>query len=333
MNIIKLKDIMMPDDLIKSSFYNNYLKGKYAYWVQMRYIVPMGLSFNETTKEMVGMKHEGYVACESNIKKLLRKEDGTLPTPFGSECFDIFEEEEIIPFIDQIETDIINSTSNFRLKNQFTTDSDITIEEVKKFRTWLASTLLSLDQTEKGEQRNQLFDDIQTHVLSYYSNSMYDKTIQILSGFKPVPNLTVETSACGCTHSNNLSSLYNENIHICDSVSEYRKNLYNVMVSMFSEIDFWNNEQMPKEFILEIKKYIDNIIKLNLPLKSSSSIEKYTDCGCVSNSNEQDQYIYILKRLSMSFGYIYNSDVIGHKNYISDALRDWATGLYEYMEW
>ena len=330
MNIIKLKDVIMPDIFEKSRFFNKYLKGKYAYWVQMRYIVPMGLEFDEYTGEMTGMKHEGYVACESNIKRLLRKEDGTLPTPFGSECFDIFEE-DIIPFIDQVETDLINSTSNFRIKNQFTTDSDITIEEVKKFRTWLATTLLSLDQSEKGEQMNVLYTDIQTHVLSYYSNSMYDKTIQILSEFKNSPQRIVEKSSCCCNNSNNLSALYNENIQLCDAVNEYRMNLYNVMVSMFSDIEFWT--RLPKEFIYEIKKYIDNIITLNLPLKGSNQIEKYVDCGCVSNNNDQDQYIYILKRLSTSLKYIYDSDVIGHKNYIIDALRDWSTELYEYMEW
>ena len=330
MNIIKLKDTIMPDIFEKSRFFNKYLKGKYAYWVQMRYIVPMGLEFDEYTGEMTGMKHEGYVACESNIKRLLRKEDGTLPTPFGSECFDIFEE-DIIPFIDQVETDLINSTSNFRIKNQFTTDSDITIEEVKKFRTWLATTLLSLDQSEKGEQMNVLYTDIQTHVLSYYSNSMYDRTIQILSEFKNSPQKIVEKSPCCCNNSNNLSTLYNENIQLCDAVNEYRINLYNVMVSMFSDIEFWT--RLPKEFIYEIKKYIDNIITLNLPLKGSNKIEKYADCGCVSNNNNQDQYIYILKRLSASLKYIYDSDVIGHKNYIIDALRDWSTELYEYMEW
>ena len=36
MNIIKFKDQIRPlDDL-----FNTYLKGKYAYWIQMRYVVP-----------------------------------------------------------------------------------------------------------------------------------------------------------------------------------------------------------------------------------------------------------------------------------------------------
>ena len=31
--------------------------------------------------------------------------------------------------------------------------------------------------------------------------------------------------------------------------------------------------------------------------------------------------------------YIIKNDIDGHKNYIADALNDWASILYEYMEW
>ena len=57
MNIVKLKDIIKPND----EFFNTYLKGKYAWWVHMRYIIPF---------EKMGI--QGYIACEENIRLAYR---------------------------------------------------------------------------------------------------------------------------------------------------------------------------------------------------------------------------------------------------------------------
>ena len=78
MNIIKLKDVIMPDSMPQAEYFNKYLKGRYAYWVQMRYIV----SFDH-------MRHEGYVACEEDITKLLQKEKKKYPKPYGATCLEI----------------------------------------------------------------------------------------------------------------------------------------------------------------------------------------------------------------------------------------------------
>ena len=43
--------------------------------------------------------------------------------------------------------------------------------------------------------------------------------------------------------------------------------------------------------------------------------------------------ISILKRLSQSLQYIAEGNMMGHKNYIHDAFKDWSTNLYELMEW
>ena len=41
MNIVKLNDILIPESFKLAEFFNSKLKGKYAYWVQMRYIFPL----------------------------------------------------------------------------------------------------------------------------------------------------------------------------------------------------------------------------------------------------------------------------------------------------
>lgn len=320
MNIIKLKDVIMPGETEQVSFFNKHLKGKYAYWVQMRYIV----SFDH-------MRHEGYIACEEDITKLLPDSNGVYPQPYGAPSFDVYDE-SIIPYIDQRETDRINSIMEYRLKNKYTPDDDITIDELKKFRTWLATELLAFDLNPFESPSYILFDESQTHVLSYYSNNMYDNTIKILSEFG---NETVEyiepgVTPCSCKGSN-LSSLYNTDLHICDPISIYRSNIKSKMIDMFSDINFWT--RFAPEFILEIKKYIDNIIRVNLPLYLDTLNDKFVDCGCKENNDKQKWAIEILNRLSTSLEYIYKGEIIGHKNYISDSLRDWSNYLYEIMYW
>lgn len=277
------------------------------------------------------MRHEGYVACEEDIKKLLQKEDGTYPKPYGAPSLDIYTP-GVMDYVDSIETDKINSTVHFRMKNSYSPDDDITVDELKLFRTWLAQELLKMDQTELGEQKNSYLSDVETHVLRYYADNMYDNTVKILTEFgQATPTLdTINSSSCGCYHSSNLSSLYNTELNICDSVGVYRKNIYNKMIEMFSVGSFWS--QWSQEFINEFKKYIDNIIKCNFVLSKTEWHSEFVDCGC-QNTSDQDRSIEILKRLSISLGYIRDGSIAGHKNYINEVLYEWSSLLYEKMQW
>lgn len=319
MNIIKFQDKIMPAEMPMAEYFNKYLKGKYAYWVQMRYVV----SFDH-------MRHEGYVACEEDITKLLQKEDGTYPRPYGAPSLDIYMD-GVIHYVDSIETDRINNTVDFRMKNKYVADEDITIDELKVFRTWLATEILKMDQTELGEQKNSILNELDTHVLEYYKNGMYDNTIRVLSDFgTSLPPLEkVTTNTCGCHNNSSLNALYMDINNPCDPIAIYKQNIYNKMVVMFSKLEFWT--QWSPEFLGVFKKYIDNIINLNLPLTPNNMISNFTDCGC--NNENEDNNIDILKRLSVSLGYMINDDIVGHKNYIYDALSNWSSMLYENMYW
>jgi hypothetical protein len=102
------------------------------------------------------------------------------------------------------------------------------------------------------------------------------------------------------------------------------------MVSTFSEVEFWNN--YGEKFIGEFKKYIDNIIKMNLTLDKPSKTPLFVDCGCETTSLDRFNKD-ILQRLSVTLDFIAKKELIGNMNYISEALRDWATHLYENMRW
>ena len=312
MNIIKFKDQIRPGD----NLFNTYLKGKYAYWIQMRYIVPF--EFIDTAQ---------YVKFESDINALIGNPCGKPEIHY----WDILKKNtDLMAWVDAEATEDANSIAPFRRHNQFTTDEDITIDEVKKFRTCLATTLLSFDARESGQQKYCLFSEDFTAVLQYYAVGMYDQCIKALSkvdSSAKVEKLSV--SDCGCA-GGNLSGLYSESLHTCDPVGMYRKYMYGEMVKAFSQIEFW--DQFPTTFLWDFKKYIDNIIALNLPLKGSAWVSTFVDCTCQSNT---DQMVYTesLRRLSKALNHIATEDIMGNKNFISKALSDWATDLYESMEW
>lgn len=303
MNIVKLKDIIKPQD----DFFNKYLKGKYAWWVHMRYIIPF---------EKMGI--QGYIACEENIEDLFKP-------PFKTEYRDTYDM-CMVPYIDQDETNKANSAALFKMKNKYAPDYDITTEEVKQFRTWLATELLKFDQDNRGEQMHSMFDYKETIVLEYYQQHMFNDVIKQLIEFQEVTNINPVThSACACG-ATDINILYN--INDCDVITTYRHSIYSTMVSMFSEIDFWT--QLPKEFIREFKKYIDNIIQMNLPLSYNQNFNAFADCTCQEfNNNDMD----ILKKLSNSLQYIIDDKISGHKNFIGDALHEWSSKLYESMQW
>ena len=135
----------------------------------------------------------------------------------------------ITKYIDIAETDKINCTTLYRLHNEYVSDDDITIDELKKFRSWLATQLLKFDENNKEEQCHEMYTEEETHVLEYYKNGMYDLVVKYLSEFGQTDiNLnTINTSSCGCAGNSNLSSLYNTSLSICDTLAIYRRNIYN----------------------------------------------------------------------------------------------------------
>lgn len=314
MNIIKLKDQLRPGD----DLFNTYLKGKFAYWIQMRYIVPFDFIDNGQ-----------YVEMENDITKLTGWRESGLnqPDPY---YWDL-QSGNIEAWVDVEGTEDANSLNRFLVHNKFTADSDITLDEIKRFRTWLAETLLSFDRRDDGTQKQSLFNEDVTEMLNYYAHGMYDQCVKALNKLGTsiaVNRLTMND--CGCAAGGNLAGLYNESLTNCDPLYAYRKYIYELMVTQFSSVDFW--AQFPEIFIKEFKRYIDNIIQLNLPLKGAAWISTFVDCTCHA-STDQMVFVEILQRLSKALEYIMCGDLTGNLNFISKALRDWSSELYEVMEW
>ena len=99
---------------------------------------------------------------------------------------------------------------------------------------------------------------------------------------------------------------------------------------MFSDVEFW--KRWPNELLVVMKKYIDNILKVGLIVNNNTVDPSiYRDCTC-SNSNTNTTQ-NILEKLSKSLDYMIEGQEKSHYNYIKDSLYNWASLLYEYMQW
>lgn len=292
MNLIKLKDILLPSTYDNSDYYNENLKGRYAYWVKMTYIVPFdSIDYNQ------------YIKLEKS-----------------NDMLNYIKSDDIIDYIDMTETNNVNNISEFILKNKSVTDSLITLSEIKRFRYWLASSLLEIKSD---------FDDMTKHMLEFYKNDMYDSVIKYLDMFGGVDvSLSYESeNVCGCCSGVTINEL-TTSLSNCNTINIYKNDIYQYMLGVFGDYGFWN--QFSKEFLKTFKLYIDNIIKVGLPMIKGINNDIYRDCVC--GVKEDNTNNIILSRLSNALGYIINDDIDGHKNYISDAFKDWSV-IYPMMNW
>ncbi len=222
-------------------------------------------------------------------------------------------------------------------KNAKANTSDLTVDQLKVFRTWLAQTLL--ENTPLLEERSD-YDTITT-MLEYYKNNMYSPVIKAFSDMKDyikeqplVIGQTQHTglqisSGCGCM--GGMPALgYTGNTVVCDPIQLYRNAMYNYMVKTFSDIQYWMDQV---EICTDMKAYIEGILAVGLPLHTSV-IDPYADCTCSSiNGDEEQRYRTMLKNLIQALEYIITNKVSGNRNMITTAFTDWATYLYESMYW
>ena len=309
MNIIKLKDVIMPSEFRMSAFFNSKLKGRYAYWVQMRYIFPL-----DSLDYKTYIEYEQYDPADFLSANTLQH-------------IDLYNEEYCMidfaqQFIDLNATEKANAVDVYSSANKYATDADITITQVKMFRSWLAGELITLNNNYTAEQ---------LHMLEFYKNNMYNDVIKYLDLFNSNTtsySLHTVSSSCDCC-SSNIKSYENSSINSCNPKEIYIKNIHKLMVDTFSDPMFWLGLNI--EFLKRFKLYIDNIIVSGLNLVTTKNQKKFTICNC--DITDETKNTSILNALSISLGYMIENDGVGHMLYIHDSLYDWAEYLYDYMFW
>lgn len=315
MNIVKLKDIVIPETYSFAEFYNKNLKGKYAYWVKMRYIFSLD-----------SIDYKTYIKYEQfNDNDFLKSNVHEHIDLYSEEC----NKYDFLQYIDQEITNNINTEylNKYKIENDYVTDFDLDIEQLKNFRSWLASEILSFISS----VNNSILSNEQIHMLEYYKNDMYNEVVKQLTIFGK--DLSYDTSLLNsnscCCKTNTQNVLNNISASLtCNALDIYSNNLHLLMVKTFEDVNFWLN--FNKKFIILFKKYIDNIIKTNLALSINTNSNLYISCSCsTSNSAENN----ILKNLSESLQYIIDDEYKGHKNFIYDSLHNFAEKLYDKMYW
>ena len=292
MNIVKFKDVIVEGD----DLFNAYLKGQYVYVINWQWLHPITPDFG----------NKEYINASKNPEVL------TVHIDYN----------DYIDYIDMIETTTVNDVKLFMYKNTQKTDIDITIEEVKKFRTNLAQWLWEYNLI------NENFDDKTRTMVNYYRQNMNDETIQTLitimgTTYNPLTLSTfVSTNTCGCG-STNVQQLQSSNN--CNTLDTYIQALHYIMFNTFSDYNFW----MDKIDICQlIVKYLQTIINQNLPLTTEIDVINCSTIHIDFQLRNQQQLQNVIK----AFDYIINGEVNGNKNFISQALRGFAE-MYDRLQW
>ena len=409
MNIIKFKDTVITDTS-KNDFewYNENLRGKYAFWIRCRYVVSLNdisqnmyvsfettinnllecdyyaLSFNENENKYeyilvpINDVSENQAKYSTLVTSVPTNPDSESPTLIKIDhhkikYVDLWQGDYywMNSYIDHVETDAINNIDGLKQSNNYVPTDNLSLDEIKRFRTWLATSLLDLNYTfyewvdnsyevilvPTLQQRlaAELVDEVpsiegpayikvkdlnvvdwndnQNHILNYYRNNMYDDTLKWISLYGGV----------------NASVINNPTTSPCGcSGNSNISSLYNSGVSVCDTpyiyraglkqgmVELFSDistwTRLPHYYLLTVKSYIDGIIQANLGLVYDSS-NNYYDCDCLNKGN-QDNGMAILRQLSSAFEYLANPDTLSsHKNFVLTTLNSWSSTLYEIMEW
>lgn len=337
MNIVKFKDIYLTqenaDYLTENEIYlfNKWFKGRYAYVVNWKWCVPIDI-MTESEFIIASIVDDSDISTfdvDENTSLELEDindmtNDLSIPEFLSTRYRIVIQYSKLqAELVDKSTTSRINSSELYKNLNKFVSDENITLDELKNFRSWLAENILNI-KVDFAMGENEL--------LTYYKDDMFDQVIKSLSLFasNSLPTVTyVNQKSCNCLTSNIKSNMMITNQ--CDAVSEYRRGIYNRMVELFSDYTYWIELG---GFIAEFKRYIDGIISYNLPLYTSQYVNVFDDCTCASQTDAlQQRGIRAMKNLSQSLQYIIDNDVAGHKNFINTSLNVFASEYYEMMKW
>jgi len=322
MNIIKFTDSVIEG----REWYNSHLRGKYAYWVHCKYVVPLDSILQSI-----------YISLEEET-------DENIVLYLNTEGIEVITSDDDWVSIDRTATEAVNSIDIYRVANAFVAKDNIPLDDLKKFRTWLATNLLNYINAFKNmPEYAKYWDENVAHVLQYYVDGMLDDTVKWLNKFGGMSvNITNPSmTACGCEagSGSNLSSLYGEKVITCDTVSIYKENIKQYMIQIFSNVSLWEDiNTVDNKFLPEIIKYLNGIITENLPLvQSISTLSDTFSCKCLSTSGAgQIQAQAALQNVIGVFDLIINqssSTTSTPKISMSSILSIWASSLYENMEW
>lgn len=273
-------------------------------------------------QDVDGEKYYSFTVNEDSVVAIYAIRDSSVGLP-------IIDVNAYWDYIDITATTKANDVKMFVLANKFTTDDDITEDELRNFRTWLAQMMLELGSD---------LSEVEQLVLKYYASDMTDDVITAMSNlgaeFRSFFGLNVNSNNnCGCSSTRTLidTSLITS-LTPCDPVAAYRRMIHTQMVQMFSNVDFWLQYRM---MLKDIKRYIQGILDINLPMYGTIQSTNFAECGKLSEKDiAQQTAIRHLSALIEALTYLEtDEDTAAHRNFIFSTLHTFAESYYELMRW
>ena len=99
-----------------------------------------------------------------------------------------------------------NSAASYLLSNQIAGIPELTIDDLKNFRTWLATILLENQDLFRSYNRD--FEKT-IQMLTYYSENMYDSVCKALINFANIPVIKADLSVASCYSGCNTQVMIN----------------------------------------------------------------------------------------------------------------------------
>ena len=216
MNIVKLQDVILDETSgltpRQIELFNEQFKARYVHCLNWSWCVPL--------------ESMSVTQAISASTRLIVEDPEVVLADYPHIYY-----QDLSPYVDWTLSELANDINKYIVFNKFTPSGELTWEQVKVFRTWLASTILSFD----------IVDDKDiTHMLNYYAGGMYDDVVSALQSFgnttlsltsltqkgcgcagtsgatTSVVASTIGSSTCGCVGTQNRASLYTQGLSNCD---------------------------------------------------------------------------------------------------------------------
>lgn len=324
MNIIKFKDILATIDenhgAEEVTLFNEYFRGKYCWWTRCIYV---HLFDEYTQNEIIDIEQTG---TDSKVgTHIIMSADWT-------------------NYIDMTATEYANNITRWSGANKRIIDNNIILDDLRAYRTrvaqWLLGVVIDEDfDIDTAAEKNAVLLEYAgsdycklKEMLNYYKNEMYNTTIGSLLTFTG-PNTYTQNApisyGCGCSASS--LAIDTTTITATNPIAIYRRNVYNYMVQVFSDVNFW--KLFEEDGVLQnLKEYTQGVIDVNLPLTPAPAALEYADCSSLLTDTNV-QLTTILSNLVLAINYIQTDKDIEYRNFIYQSFFMWAAKLYEYMRW
>lgn len=274
---IKFKDRIHTSD----EAFNLLLKGRYAYWIRMKYVIPLE---DLSLTDYIQAEREGI---DENLMVYTN----------------IWKSDDLCDFIDYPETEKANSTRNYEKYNQHQGNlaPHLTQDSIKNAYIFFLDTIL---QGLKDASSDGKVSPLLERAIQFFKNKGNDDILTVLYQLQILPDLPssstqISSSTCGCSNPygdlNIPNSLKSYNL-----INIYTEGLKNVLLRAIQNPDFWIMS-LEEQTTLEVKEYVDSMIRLDLDITGTNFKKDAKD-------------------FSQALEYIAEQNLVGHKNFIRDSI-------------